>query len=159
MGDESGDAERSDPVDILLVEDNHGDVNLIERAFDRRSLPGRLHDVQTGEQALDWLHRRGEFADAPRPDLILLDLNLPATSGQAVLEAIDADPRLRPIPVVVLTGSKSDDDVHAAYEAGANAYLVKPVDPTAFADLVELTANFWTMASTLPPAPGSPDER
>lgn len=136
--------------DILLVEDNDGDANLVERAFDRRSLPGDLHVVQTGEAAIDWLFRRNDFADAPRPDLVILDLNLPGTNGHAVLEEVRSDPALAEIPMVVLTGSRSEADVATAYENGANAYLVKPVDPEDFGDLVELSVGFWTSAEKPP---------
>lgn len=144
-----------DDVDILLVEDNHGDVRLVERAFEDRGLPGTLHAVQTGEEALDWLHRREGFADAARPDLVLLDLNLPATSGHDVLDEIKSDDGLKRIPVVVLTGSRSDDDLADAYGAFANACLVKPVDPDAFADLVERVVDFWVSTAALPPDPDS----
>lgn len=139
-------------VDILLVEDNHGDVRLVERAFESRNLPGELHAVQTGDEALDWLHARGEFEDAPRPDLVLLDLNLPATSGISILEEVKADPDLRRLPVVVLTSSLSDADLVAAYERNANACLLKPVDPDEFSDLVATCTEFWASVAALPPA-------
>jgi CheY-like chemotaxis protein len=142
-----------DDVDILLVEDNHGDINLVERAFEDRSLPGKLHAVQTGEDALDRLYQRGEYAGAARPDVVLLDLNLPAKSGHEVLEEVKSDPHLRRIPVVVLTGSKSEEDVLAVYDEGANAYLVKPVDPEVFGDLIETIAEFWASTTVLPTLP------
>ncbi|MDS0475409.1 response regulator [Natrinema sp. 1APR25-10V2] len=142
----------TDGADVLLVEDNHGDVHLIETTFEERALPGELHTVQTGDAALDWLYRRGEFADAPVPDLVLLDLNLPAVSGQALLEEVKSDPRLKRTPVVVLTGSDSESDLIAAYEAGANAYLLKPVDPDAFADRLQSITEFWLSTAVLPPA-------
>ncbi len=146
-------------ADILLVEDNHGDVRLIERAFETRDLPGRLHVVQTGDEALDWLARRDEYDDAPRPQVVLLDLNLPATSGSAVLEAIKEDPDLRRIPVVVLTSSQSEDDLLDAYREQANACLIKPVDPDAFADGIEAFADFWLSTASLPPAPDVDESR
>lgn len=139
-------------IDILLVEDNQGDVTLIERAFEERNLPGTLHTVKTGDEALDWLHRRGEFTDATRPDLVLLDLNLPATSGHAVLEEIKSDPQLKRIPVTVLTSSQSEDDLTEAYEEYANACLIKPVDPDEFADRIETFAEFWVSTVALPPS-------
>jgi CheY-like chemotaxis protein len=138
-------------VDILLVEDNPGDVRLIEEAFADRELPGSIHPVKTGEDALDWLYRRDSFTDVPRPDLVLLDLNLSAASGQAVLDEIKSDPRLRRLPVIVLTGSRSDDDLIAAYEACANAYLVKPIDPEVFTDRIQTLMDFWVSTATLPP--------
>lgn len=138
-------------VDILLVEDNPGDVALIEQAFADRGLSGTVHAVKTGEEALDWLYQRDSFTDVPRPDLMLLDLNLPATSGQAVLDEVKSDPRLRRLPVVVLTGSRSDDDLIAAYEACANACLAKPVDPEVFADRIQTLVDFWVSTATLPP--------
>ncbi len=139
-----------DDINILLVEDNQGDVHLIERAFEDRGISGTVHFVQTGEQALDWLHQRDGFADAPRPDLVLLDLNLPATNGHTVLEEIKSDPRLKRLPVVVLTGSQSEDDLIESYEAGANACLIKPVDPEEFADRIQTLAEFWSGTVTLP---------
>lgn len=125
-----------DDIDMLLVEDNHGDVHLIERAFECRELPGTLHAVQTGDEALDWVFQRGDFADTPRLELVLLDLNLPATTGQDVLDEIKSDPQLKQLPVVVLTSSQAEDDLAEAYEAGANACLIKPVDPEKYADLM-----------------------
>lgn len=141
-----------DDLDILLVEDNHGDIHLIERAFDTRELPGTVHVVQTGDDALDWLHRREEFADAPRPDLVLLDLNLPGTSGHTVLEEIKSDPDLRRIPVTILTSSQAEDDLIGAYETHANACLIKPVDPEEFADRIQTFVEFWVSTATLPPS-------
>lgn len=140
-----------DAVDILLVEDNDGDVRLIERAFEIRELPGTLHVVQTGDRALDWLYQRGEFVEAPRTDLVLLDLNLPATNGQDALEDIRSGSRLQRLPVIVLTSSQSDDDLAMAYEAGANACLRKPVDPEAFMDLIQSFAEFWVSTVAFPP--------
>lgn len=137
-------------IDILLVEDNHGDVHLIEQAFETRELPGTLHSVQTGDEALDWLHRRDDFAEAPRPDIVLLDLNLPAVSGHTVLEEIKSDPRLQRLPVIVLTSSRSEDDLIRVYEEGANACLRKLVDPDAFADHLQTVVEFWGSTAALP---------
>lgn len=138
-------------VHILLVEDNRGDVRLVERVFEDRELPGTLRAVKTGDEALDWLHQRDDFSGAPRPDLLLLDLNLPGTSGQAVLSEIKSDPYLKRIPVIVLTSSKSEDDLIKAYEAGANACLIKPVGPDEFADLFRVFTDFWVSTAALPP--------
>lgn len=140
-----------DDVDILLVEDNDGDIRLIERAFETRDLPGTLHTVQTGDAALDWLFQRGEFTAHPLPDLVLLDLNLPAISGQDILDEVSSDPRLRRLPIIVLTSSQSADDLTGAYEKGANACLRKPVDPEAFADLLQTVTEFWFSTAALPP--------
>lgn len=140
-----------DNVDILLVEDNPGDVNLIKRIFDDRELPGRIHTVRRGDEALDWLHRRGDFDEAPQPDLVLLDLNLPSTSGYTVLEEIKGHPQWRRLPVIMLTGSPSEEDIVHLYDGGANAYLLKPTDPEEFGDLLERFVNFWVEAAELPP--------
>lgn len=138
--------------DILLVEDNHGDVRLIEQAFETRELPGALNIVRTGDEALDRLYRRDELAEAPRPELVLLGPNLPSTGGHTVPEEITADPDLRRLPVIVPTSSKSEDDLITAYEQGADACLRKPVDPVEFEDHLEAFAEFWVSAATLPPA-------
>ncbi|MFC6763867.1 response regulator [Natrinema soli] len=138
-------------IDILLVEDNDGDIHLIERAFDSRELPGTLHVVQTGDDALDWLYQRDAFAEAPRPDLVLLDLNLPATDGQDVLKEIKSDPGLKRLPVIILTSSQADDDLADAYTKYANACLLKPVDPEEFADRIQSLVDFWVSTATLPP--------
>lgn len=137
-------------ADILLVEDNDGDVRLVERAFETRDLPGRLHTVGTGEEALEWLHRGDGFEDAPRPDLLLLDLNLPAKGGMSVLEAIKSDARFRRLPVLVLTSSRSESELAAAYDNHANACLRKPVDPDDFTDLVQSVTEFWVATAELP---------
>ncbi|MGQ3413644.1 response regulator [Natrinema sp. LN54] len=139
-------------IDILLIEDNDGDVRLIERAFETRELPGTVHVVQTGDTALDWLYQRGEYAEQPLPDLVLLDLNLPATSGQDILAERRSDSRLRQIPVIVLTSSQSDSDFVEAYKNCANACLRKPVDPEEFADLIQTATEFWVSTAVLPPA-------
>ncbi|GAB3664756.1 response regulator [Halopiger thermotolerans] len=145
-------------LEILLVEDNHGDIHLIEQAFADRNLPGELHSVQTGKEALDWLYRRDAFADAPRPELVILDLNLPAISGQTVLEEIKSDPELKRIPVIVLTGSESEDDLIRAYDACANACLHKPVDPLEFADRLQSVVEFWHSIAALPSVSDGDDE-
>lgn len=147
-----------DGVDILLVEDNDGDVRLIERAFETRELPGTLHVVQTGDMALDRLFQRGEFVEAPWIDLVLLDLNLPAINGQEILEEIKSEPSLKRLPVIILTSSQSTDDLVKAYEAGANACLLKPVDPGEFTDLLQTFTEFWMDTAALPPTAGDDGE-
>lgn len=145
-------------INILLVEDNHGDVRLIEQAFETRDLPGTLHTVQTGDEALDWLYQRNDFAEAPRPNLVLLDLNLPATSGHEVLEEVKTNSRLKRLPVIVLTSSQSETDLIEAYEKSANACLIKTVDPEEFADRIQSFVDFWVSATALPPVSDCTDD-
>lgn len=137
-------------VHILLVEDNAGDIRLIEEAFAQRELPGRVHTVTSGEEALDWVFQRGGFEEETRLDLVLLDLNLPGTSGHTVLESIKTDPELKRLPVVVLTGTQSEEELNEAYDEHANVCLVKPVDPEEFADLIQTFAEFWVATASLP---------
>lgn len=145
-------------ADILLVEDNHGDTRMVEMAFERQEIPHTLHTVKTGEEALNWISERDGGTEAPRPDLVLLDLNLPGTSGQAVLKEIKSDSRLKQIPVVILTSSRSEADVIEAYEEHANACLIKPNDPDDFIHLVQTVADFWLSTVTLAPASDSADD-
>lgn len=119
-------------ADVLLVEDNQGDANLVRLAIDNRGLPVTLHVARTGEAALDWLYGRGDETGNPRPEIILLDLNLAAVSGQAVLEELKSDTEMRHIPVIVISGSRYEEDIQAAYNNHANAFLVKPVNPREF---------------------------
>jgi CheY-like chemotaxis protein len=144
-------------IEVLLAEDNHGDIHLIEQTFEDRGLPANLHSVQTGQEALDWLYQREESTEAPRPEIVLLDLNLPATSGQTVLREIKSDPGLKRIPVIILTGSESGTDLIEAYNAGANACMLKPVDPTEFADRVQGIVEFWRSIAVLPPVSADSD--
>ena len=140
-----------DTAQILLVEDNPGDVRLTEEAFKQGRIENDLHVVSDGTEALDFLAQRGEFADAPRPDLILLDLNLPRTDGEEVLEELKGDPELRSIPVIVLTSSRAEEDIARSYELHANAYLTKPVDPDEFIETVRAFEEFWFSVVRLPP--------
>jgi len=149
MTDASG---TGDPADILLVEDNPGDVRLTEEAFREGQIRNTLHVVTDGVEALEFLNRRGEYADAPFPDLILLDLNLPRKNGDEVLEEISADPELARIPVIVLTGSSAEEDVVRSYDLAANAYLTKPVDPEEFIETVRSFQEFWLSVVRLPPS-------
>ncbi|WP_435146090.1 response regulator [Halobaculum sp. P14] len=132
-----------EPADVLLVEDNPGDVRLTKEAFADGSIANTLHVVGDGVDALDFLNQLGGYADAPEPSIVLLDLNLPRKDGDEVLEAVKADPELAHIPVVVLTSSSSREDVIASYERNANAYLTKPVDPDEFIETVEQFERFW----------------
>ena len=142
--------EKSRLIEILLVEDNPGDARLTQEAMREAKMTNVLHVVEDGEQAMDFLQRRGHFKDAPRPDLILLDLNLPKKDGRAVLAEVKSDPDLRRIPVVVLTTSRSEEDVLRAYDMHANAYVTKPVDLEQFMRIVALIDEFWLQVVTLP---------
>ncbi|WP_459190943.1 response regulator [Halosimplex sp. J119] len=141
----------STPADILLVEDNPGDVRLTQEAFKEGQIHNTLHVVTDGVEATDFLYRRGDHADAPRPDVVLLDLNLPRKNGDEVLDEIRDDPELERLPVIVLTSSKAEEDVVQSYELQANAYLTKPVDPTEFIETVQSIQEFWLEVVRLPP--------
>lgn len=146
-------AHSEDAVDILLVEDNPGDVRLTREAFEQTALETDLHVVRDGEEALAFLQRRDGYDDAPRPRLVLLDLNLPKVDGLEVLRKLKEDPTLRRVPVVVLTGSEAREDIAESYDRYSNAYLTKPVDPSEFVDLIEAIESFWLSAAKLPPTP------
>jgi len=137
-------------VDILLVEDNPGDVRLVVEAFREGGAAVRLTTARDGEEALAVLRRQGAHAAAPRPALILLDLNLPRMGGRELLAEIKADPALRPMPVVVLTSSRQDQDVLACYDLGANCYITKPADLDQFIEVVRSIVNFWLTVARLP---------
>ena len=135
---------------VLLVEDNPGDVRLVEEAFRAAESETTILVVSDGRAALDVMAGRGEYVDAPQPDLVLLDLNLPRLDGGELLAELKADPDLRRIPVVVLTSSRMPEDVVRAYDRHANAYLTKPVDPAAFIDAIEAIEQFWLGTAELP---------
>ncbi|NRF67738.1 response regulator [Aquincola sp. S2] len=139
-------------IEILMVEDNPGDVRLTREAFKDGRVWNRLHVVEDGLAALDFLHRRPPFDDAPRPDIILLDLNLPRMDGREVLAHIKADEALRIIPVVVLTTSQAEEDVLRAYHLNANCYVTKPVDLEQFIRIVQAIEDFWFTVVRLPPS-------
>ena len=141
----------SRPVEILLVEDNPGDVRLTIEALREGKMHNTLHVVGDGVEALAFLHREGQYADAPMPDLILLDLNLPKKDGREVLTELKEDPALRTIPVVVLTTSKAEEDVLKTYDLHANCYVTKPVDLEKFIVVVRSIDVFWLTVVTLPP--------
>ncbi len=138
-------------VEILLVEDSVGDARLALEAFRECRTLNRLHVAADGATALSYLRREGEYAAAARPDLILLDLNLPVMNGLEVLAELKSDRALRMIPVVVLTTSLADSDVRSAYEAYANCYIAKPVDYEGFTAVVDLIERFWMNTVALPP--------
>jgi CheY-like chemotaxis protein len=139
-------------IDILLVEDNPGDVRLTREALRDARIHNRLFVARDGVEALDFLYRRGEHAEVPRPDLILLDWNLPRKNGREVLEEIKVDPVLRRIPVVVLTTSEAEEDVLRAYDLHANCYIPKPVDLGRFLRIVQSIESFWLSVVKLPPS-------
>lgn len=141
----------AEPVEILLAEDNPGDVKLTEKALERGKVLNNLHVVTDGVEALSFLRQEGEYADEPRPDLILLDLNMPRLSGVDVLEAIDEEPALCRIPIIVLTSSEAEQDIVRSYDLNANAYLTKPVDFQGFLDVVERIEDFWLSVVKFPP--------
>lgn len=142
----------SSAVEILLVEDNPGDVRLTREALREGKVRNNLNVVDDGVKALAYLRREGEYAGASRPDLILLDLNLPRMSGREVLAAVKADPELRSIPVVVLTSSQAEQDIMKAYELNVNCYVTKPVDLDQFIAVVKAIEDFWFTIVRLPPA-------
>lgn len=139
-----------DPIDILLVEDSPADVDLTREALDDAKVRNTLHVVSDGVAALEFLRREGEYAEAPRPDLILLDLNLPKKDGREVLADVKADPSLRRIPVVVLTTSEAEQDILRSYDLHANCYVTKPVDLEQFIGVIKSIEKFWLVIVKLP---------
>ena len=138
------------PVEILLVEDNPADVRLTQEALKEGKVYNNLHWARDGVEALDFLHRKGKFAGVPRPDIILLDLNLPKKDGREVLQDIKNDDKLKRIPVVILTTSKAEEDVLKSYNLHANCYVTKPVDLEQFIVVVKSIDMFWLTVVTLP---------
>ncbi len=139
------------PVDILLVEDNPGDVRLTKEALRDAKVLNEIFVAKDGVEAMEFLHRKGRFSQAPLPDMILLDLNLPRKDGREVLAEIKQDPNLKHIPVVVLTTSKADEDIIKTYNLHANAYITKPVDLNRFAEIIHVLNEFWFTIVKLPP--------
>jgi CheY-like chemotaxis protein len=139
------------PVEILLVEDNPGDERLTREALREGKVYHNLHWVKDGVEAMAFLRREGKYADVPRPDIVLLDLNLPKKDGREVLEEIKSDEDLKRIPVVVLTTSKAEEDVLKTYNLHANCYVTKPVDLEKFIVVVRSIDVFWLTVVTLPP--------
>jgi CheY-like chemotaxis protein len=137
-------------VDVLLVEDDPGDILMTREAFQHHKIQNKLHVVTDGEQALQFLRRTGEYEGAPRPGLILLDLNLPRRSGHEVLAELKEDPQLRVIPVVILTTSQAEEDILRSYSLHANAYVSKPVDFERFMDVIRQIDSFFVTVVKLP---------
>jgi CheY-like chemotaxis protein len=144
-------AMQAEPVEILLAEDNPGDVKLTEKALEKGQVLNNLHVVNDGVEAVRFLRQEGEYAEKPRPDMILLDLNMPKKGGIEVLEDIEDDPSLSRIPIVVLTSSEAEEDIVQSYDLHANAYLTKPVDFDGFLDIVSRIEDFWLSVVKMPP--------
>jgi CheY-like chemotaxis protein len=138
------------PVEILLVEDNKGDVGLIEEVFEEAKIRNRFHTAEDGEEAMLYLRGKEKFSDSRRPDLILLDLNLPKKNGHEVLREVKEDINLKNIPVVILTSSSAEMDITRAYGLHANAYITKPLDFDQFMKVVGSIENFWLEVVKLP---------
>lgn len=138
------------PIEILLVEDNPGDVILTEEAFSSAKIWNNIHVVRDGEEALAYLNNEAGFEEAVRPDLILLDLNLPKVDGREVLDRVKTDTQLKRIPVVVLTSSEAEQDIIKTYDLHANSYVVKPINLDQFVSVVNAVENFWFSVVTLP---------
>ncbi|MGW0802048.1 response regulator [Nonomuraea sp. NPDC002799] len=138
------------PIEVLLVEDDPGDELITREAFEDNKINNNLHVVRDGLEALDFVYRRGAYAEAPRPDLILLDLNLPKYDGRQVLEQVKGDPELRAIPVVVLTTSSAEEDILRSYKLFANAYVTKPVDLERFLAVIRQIDEFFVTVVRLP---------
>ena len=144
--------DRPDPIEVLLVEDDPGDVLLIREAFEDNKVANHLHVVADGVEALEFMRQQGPHAEAPRPDLVLLDLNLPRKDGREVLAEVKEDSDLRTIPVVVLTTSQAEEDVLRSYDLHANAYVTKPVDFDRFIEVVRQIDEFFVSVVRLPGA-------
>ena len=138
-------------VDILLVEDNPGDVRLTKEALKDAKVLNEVYVARDGVEAMEFLTKKGKFAEAPIPDIILLDLNLPRKDGREVLAEIKKDPKLKHIPVIILTTSKADEDIIRTYNLHANAYITKPVDLNRFVEIIHALEEFWFTIVKLPP--------
>jgi len=138
-------------IDILMVEDNPGDVRLTQEGLKDGKVLNNLHVVGNGVEAMAFLRQEGKYADAPRPDVILLDLNMPRMNGREVLAEIKGDEKLRRIPVVILTVSKAEEDILKSYDLNANCYITKPLDLDQFMKVVKSIEEFWLTIVTLPP--------
>jgi CheY-like chemotaxis protein len=142
---------QGEPVEILLAEDNPGDAKLTRKALEQGKVINNLHVVTDGVEAMAYLRQEGEYADRPRPDLVLLDLNMPRKDGREVLQDIKSDDDLRRIPVVVMTSSEAEEDIVQSYDLHANAYVTKPIDFDGFLDVVGSLEDFWLSVVKMPP--------
>ncbi|MEH2049145.1 response regulator [Nostoc sp.] len=138
------------PIEVLLVEDSPSDANLTIKGFSNAQIANNLHWVEDGESAMNYLREQEEFTNVPRPDLILLDLNLPGMDGREVLTEIKSDPNLKSIPVVIITTSTDEQDILRSYNLSANCYVTKPIDVYQFIQVVQMIKDFWLIAATLP---------
>jgi CheY-like chemotaxis protein len=138
------------PIEILIVEDNEGDVGLIEEVFEEAKIKNNIHVAEDGEEAVLYLRGKGKFSGSPRPEIIILDLNLPNKDGREILKEIKEDENLKNIPVVVLTTSGAEKDIIRAYELHANAYVTKPIDFDQFINVIGSIVNFWLEIVKLP---------
>jgi CheY-like chemotaxis protein len=141
----------AEPVEILLAEDNPGDAKLTRKALEQGKVINNLNVVTDGVEAMAYLRQEGKYAHRPRPDLVLLDLNMPRMDGREVLEEIKSDPDLRRIPVVVMTSSEAEEDIVQSYDLHANAYVTKPIDFDGFLDVVGSLEDFWLSVVKMPP--------
>lgn len=146
------------PIEILLVEDSPGDARLAMEALKESKIRNNLYHVEDGARALGFLKKQGEYMDVPRPDVVLLDLNLPGKDGREVLEEIKMDDDLKRIPVVILTVSKDEQDILKAYNLHANCYITKPIDLDQFMKVVRSIEDFWLTIVKLPPNGGTPEQ-
>ncbi|HMK33696.1 MAG TPA: response regulator [Desulfomonilaceae bacterium] len=144
-----------EPVEILLVEDNPVDVMITKEAFGGGRVCNNLHVAEDGEQAMDFLYKRGKYSSAPSPEIVLLDLNLPRKDGREVLAEIKRDPSLRHIPVIILTTSEDQEDIWKSYELSANCFITKPVDMEQFVKALDCLGEFWFTLVRLPIPPNS----
>ena len=142
------------PIEILLVEDNPGDVDLARNALENSKIRNILHAVSNGEEAMAFLRCQGEYANASRPDLVLLDLNLPRKDGREVIAEIKSDDDLKRIPVVIMTSSRDEEDILKSYNLHANCYITKPMDLNQFIKVVKSIEDFWFTIVKLPPTGG-----
>ncbi|OGS37062.1 MAG: response regulator [Elusimicrobia bacterium RIFOXYB2_FULL_49_7] len=138
------------PIEILLVEDNPGDIRLTQEAFKEAKISNHISIVQNGEQAIAFLHKENDYANMPTPAIILLDLNLPKKDGREVLAEIKEDPNLKRIPVVILTTSKAEEDILKTYNLHVNCYITKPVDLDQFLEVIKSIENFWLTVVRFP---------
>jgi len=141
----------STPINILLVEDNPGEARLALEALKESRLKNKLYIMEDGEEALFFLYKKGKYADAPTPDLILLDLNLPKKNGLEVLSIIKHDTRLKQIPVIILSISSAEEDISKAYNLYANCFITKPIDLDKFTEVIKTIEDFWLSTVKLPP--------
>jgi chemotaxis family two-component system response regulator Rcp1 len=138
------------PINILLVEDSKLDIKMVQEAISEENEKSNLHVIMNGEEAIDFLRGSGKHKNAPRPDLVLLDLNLPRKDGREVLADLKSDPKLQQIPVVILTSSRAEEDILKAYDLQANCYILKPIDANQFLDKIRFIFSFWLSVAELP---------